>query len=54
MFPSSSENEQDASEVLQEIDYNEIEKILDIPDLPTSTTNADLSMVEKKFTGFYE
>jgi hypothetical protein len=50
---SSSEEEQDASEELEEIDFNDMEKLLDVPDLPSSKLNAEVSMVEEKFTGFY-
>ena len=50
---STSEDEQEASDDLEEIDFNDIDKLLHVRDLPSSQLSAEVSMVEEKFTGFY-
>ncbi|KAF9455336.1 hypothetical protein BDZ94DRAFT_1278370, partial [Collybia nuda] len=51
MFSSASEDDHD--EELEEIDFSEISKLLDVPSRPNSTTNIDMAVVEEKFTGFF-
>lgn len=49
---SSSESEQDVSQELEEVDFNDMGKLIDQLDLPNSNSNAEVSMVEEKFSGF--
>lgn len=51
MFSSASEDDND--EELEEIDFNDISKLLDVPSRPNPAMNADVAVVEERFTGFF-